>query len=221
MIRTLRGWAAGAVLALAVTASGCAGNGWEDVLNGRDRYGYGSDVRGEVRDVGSRTIEVRTENGRSARVRYDGSTDVRYRDRRYSVRSLERGDYVTVRTSRDRGGDLYARSVVVQRSARADRGGYDGRTAGRRVERRDDRRVPPRRADAYARGVLDGRVGLVDRRTMAFQLRSTERGTVQVIAARSATRDTRNRIDRLRQGEYVRLRGRFIDENRFEVEGFR
>lgn len=220
MIRTLRGWAAGAVLALAVTAGGCAGNGWEDVLNGRDPYGYGSEVRGEVRDVGSRTIEVRTEGGRSTRVWYDRSTDVRYRDRRYSVRSLERGDYVTVRTSRGREGDLYARSVVVRRSARADRG-YDGRTTDRRADRRDDRRVPPRRADSYARGVLDGRVGLVDRRTMAFQLRSTERGTVQVIAGRNATRDTRNRIDRLRQGEYVRLRGRFIDENRFEVEGFR
>jgi hypothetical protein len=215
MIRTLRGW--GAVLALAVTAGGCAGNGWEDVLNGRDRYGYGNEVRGEVRDVGSRTIEVRTDGGRSQRVRYDGSTDVRYRDRRYSVRSLERGDYVTVRTSRARDGDLYARSVVVRRSARADRGGYEGRRDDRRVERR----VPPRRADAYARGVLDGRVGLVDRRTMAFQLRSTERGTVQVIAGRGAGRETRNRIDRLRQGEYVRLRGRFIDENRFEVEGFR
>lgn len=217
MIRTLRGWAAGAVLALAVTAGGCAGNGWEDVLNGRDRYGDGSEVRGEVRDVGSRTIEVRTDGGRSARVRYDGSTDVRYGDRRYPVRSLERGDYVTVRTSRARDGGLYARSVVVRRSARADRGGYEGRTADRRVERR----VPPRRTDSYARNAVDGRVGLVDRRTRAFQLRSAEHGNVQVIVARNAGRDTRNRLDRLRQGEYVRLRGRFIDENRFEVEGFR
>lgn len=216
MIRTLRGWAAGAVLALAATAGGCAGNGWEDVLNGRDRYGYGSEVRGEVRDVGSRTIELRTDGGRSARVRYDGSTDVRYRDRRYSVRSLERGDYVSVRTSRDRGGDLYARSVVVRRSARADRGVYD-----RRDDRRAERRVPPRRTDSYARSALDGRVGLVDRRLNAFQLRTTERGTVRVVAARNAGRDTRSRIDRLREGEYVRLRGRFIDENRFEVEGFR
>jgi len=220
MIRTLRGWAAGAVLALAVTAGGCAGNGWEDVLNGRDRYGYGSEVRGQVRDVGSRTIELRTEGGRSARVRYDGSTDVRYRDRRYSVRSLERGDYVTVRTSRERDGDLYARSVVVRRSARADRG-YDGRTTDRRVDRRDDRRVPPRREQGvYGRTTnLEGRVGHVARD--GFYLHETARGTVSVDLPRNAPRSLREHLLRLRQGQRVRVVGRFLSEDRFEVQGFR
>jgi hypothetical protein len=216
MIRTLRGWAAGAVLALSVTAGGCAGMGWEDVLDGNDRYGYGSEVRGEVRDVGQRTIEVRTDGGRSARVRYDGSTDVRYRDRRYSVRSLERGDYVTIRTHRERDGDLYARSVVVRRSARADRGVYD-----RRDDRRADRRVPPRRTDGvYGRTTtLQGRVGLVDRN--GFRLHDTPRGTVVVNVPRNAPRSTRDRVERLRSGQRVRLVGRFLSEDRFEVQGFR
>lgn len=215
MIRTLRGWAAGAVLALAVTAGGCAGNRWDDVLNGGDRYGYGSDIRGEVRNVGSRTIELRTENGRNARVRYDGSTQVRYRDRRYSVRSLERGDYVTIRTHRERDGDLYARSVVVRRSARSERV-YD-----RRPSDRADRRVPPRRGDVYARTSLEGRVGRVDRGGSRFELRDTRQGTVWVSVPRGASRGTRERISRLREGQHVRLRGRFLSDNRFEVEGFR
>jgi hypothetical protein len=215
MIRTLRGWAAGAVLALAVTAGGCAGMGWEDVLDGGDRYGYGSDIRGEVRDVGSRTIELRTENGRHTRLRYDGSTNVRYRDRRYSVRSLERGDFVSIRTHRERDGDLYARSVVVQRSAGADR------VHDRRREGRAERRVPPRRADAYARTSLEGRVGRVDRGSGRFELRDTREGTVWVNVPRTASRGMRERISRLREGQHVRLRGRFISGNRFEVEGFR
>ena len=215
MIRTLRGWAAGAVLALAATAGGCAGNSWDDVLYGGDRYGYGSDIRGQVRDVGSRTIELRTESGRNARVRYDGSTDVRYRDRRYSVRSLQRGDYVTIRTYRERDGDLYARSVEVRRSARADRV-YD-----RRRDDRADRRVPPRRSDVYARTSVEGRVGRVDRRGGRFELRDTRQGTVWVTVPRNASRGMRERISRLREGQHVRLQGRFLSGNRFEVEGFR
>lgn len=216
MMRTFRGWAAGAVLALGLTAAGCAGNGWDDVLyGGEDRYGYGSDIRGEVRDVGSRSIELRTQNGRSTRVRYDGSTNVRYRDRRYSVRSLERGDYVTIRTHRERDGDLYARSVVVQRSARTDRV-YD-----RRTDRRAERRAPPRRGDVYARTSLEGRVGRVDRGGGRFELRDTREGTVWVNVPRTASRGTRERISRLREGQHVRLQGRFLSGNRFEVEGFR
>jgi hypothetical protein len=214
MIRTLRGLAAGAVLALATTAGGCAGMGWEDVLDGGDRYGYGSEVRGQVRDVGSRTIELRTDGGRNARVRYDGSTDVRYGDRRYSVRSLERGDYVTVRTHRERDGDLYARSVVVRRSARADR-------VHDRDRRTTDRRYPPRRTDAYARTSLDGRVGRVDRAGTRFELHGTREGTVWVTVPRNASRGTRDRISRLREGQHVRLQGRFLSGNRFEIEGFR
>jgi hypothetical protein len=213
MIRTLRGLAAGAVLALATTAGGCAGYGWEDVLDGPGGYGYETDVRGEVRGVGSRHIELRTDGGRNTRVRYDGRTDVRYGDRRYSVRNLDRGDQVVVRVD-DRGhGERYARWISVRRSANADRV-YDRRT--------DDRRVPGRRGDdAYTRTSVEGRVGRVDRGSDRFELRGTSRGTVWVSVPRNASRGMRERIDRLREGQHIRLRGRFLSDNRFEVEGFR
>lgn len=217
MTRTLRGWAAGAVLALAATAAGCAGNGWDDVLYGSDRYGYASDIRGEVRDVGSRSIELRTDRGRNERIRYDRSTNVRFRDRQYSINSLERGDWVTIRTHRQRNGDLYARTVLVQRSARADRRVYDRG----RDDRVYDRRTPPRRGDVYTRTTLEGRVGRVDRSGARFELRGTREGTVWVTAPRAAARGTRERISRLREGQHVRLQGRFLSGNRFEVEGFR
>lgn len=214
-IRTLRGWAASAVLALAMTAGGCAGANWDDVLYGGDSHGYQNDVRGEVREVGSRSMEVRTNGGRTVRVYHDRYTEVRYGDRRGSVRTLERGDDVTVRTRRERDGDLYARAVIVQRSSRG-AGGYD-----RRDDRRHDRRNPPRRDEAYARTSVEGRVGRVDRDGTRFELRGTREGTVWVSVPRNAQRGVRDRISRLREGQFVRLQGRFLSDNRFEVQGFR
>lgn len=213
MIRTLRGMAASAVLALAVTAGGCAGAGWDDVLYGGDTYGSATDIRGEVRDVGSRSLEVRTDGGRTVRVYHDRYTEVRYGDRRYSVRSLERGDDVVVRARRERDGDLYARSVVVRR-----------RRSGGAYERREERRyprIPPRRDDAYDRTSIEGRVGRVDRDGTRFELRGTREGTVWVTVPRDAGRSVRDRVSRLREGQHVRLRGRFLSNNRFEFEGFR
>lgn len=213
MIRTLRGMAATAVLALAATAGGCAGVGWEDVLYGGDTYGSATDIRGEVRDVSSRSLVVRTDGGRTVRVYHDRYTEVRYGDRRYSVRSLERGDDVVVRARRERDGDLYARSVVVRRSRGG--GAYE-----RREERRYPR-IPPRRDDAYDRTSLEGRVGRVDRDGTRFELRGTREGTVWVTVPRGAGRSVRDRVSRLREGQHVRLRGRFLSSNRFEFEGFR
>ena len=214
-IRTLRGWAASAVLAVAMTAGGCAGASWDDVLYGGDSHGYQNDIRGEVREVGSRSMEVRTSGGRTVRVYHDRYTEVRYGDRRGSVRTLERGDDVTVRTRRERDGDLYARAVIVQRSSRG-AGGYD-----RRGDRRDDRRDDRRRDDAYARTSVEGRVGRVDRDGTRFELRGTREGTVWVSVPRNAQRGVRDRVSRLREGQFVRLQGRFLSDNRFEVQGFR
>ena len=218
MIRTLRGWAARAALALAVTAGGCAGTGWDDVLYGGGGYGLDRDLQGEVRGVGRRTIDLRTEDGRYASVRYDSRTDVRYRDRRYSPRALERGDVVTVRLDRTRNGELYARNVVVRRTMRETRGTYDRRGDGRRGP---GTRAPDRRDERYTRTSLEGSVGRVDRSAGRFEVRGTRQGTVWATLAPRADRGVRQRLSQLREGQHVRLRGRFLSDNRFEVEGFR
>src|SRR3990170_3781387 len=102
MIRTLRGWAAGAVLALGITAGGCAGGGLQDVMNGgRPGGSYAGEIRGEVRDVDARSIDIHTENGRMQRVRIDGRTSVQYDGRRYSPSALRAGDRVVMRVNRD------------------------------------------------------------------------------------------------------------------------
>ncbi len=215
MKRMMRGLAAGAALALAAVSGGCAGYGMEDVLNGgRGGWGSTSEMRGEVRDVSERyrTIHVRRDNGRAVAVRYDSRTEVTYNGRRYRPSSLDRGDYVSMRVSRDSRGELYTRHVTLRRDVRAardrDRGRYDDRD---RHDRRDDR---------YEARAAEGRVGRVDRGGRRFELR-TERGSVWVTLPSNASRGVRERFGRLRRGDYVRVSGRYTANGRFQMDRFR
>ena len=211
-MRGMRGWAAGAVLALTAALAGCGGYGWEDVYGGVG--GWGGDVRGQVQDVHERyrTIVVRRDDGRRIDVRYDSRTDVVYGDRRYRPESLDRGDYVSMRVDRDRRGQLLARHIVVRRSVR-DRDVYRDRDRDRdRYPRDDEYRYDARTAE--------GRVERVDRREGRFQLRTGGR-TVWVTVPSSAGRGVRERVSRLREGDYVRVYGRYRGRDRFELERFR
>lgn len=220
MIRMMRGLAAGAVLALASVSGGCAGYGMEDVYNGRGGLGGGSELRGQVEAVHSRynTIRLRRDNGRVADVRYDSRTEVVDRDRRYRAESLNRGDQVTVRVRRDSRGQMYARQVVVRRNARTV---YDRDRVPDR--RREDRRYEDRRDrddGRYDARSVEGRVGRVDRSGRRFELRS-DRGTVWVSVAPNASRAVRDRFQRLRQGDRVRVSGRYVGRDRFQMDRFR
>jgi hypothetical protein len=224
MIRMMRGLAASAVLALAAVSGGCAGYGMDDIYGGRGGWGGSSEIHGRVEGVHSRynTIRVRRDNGRTADVRYDGRTEVVDHDRRYRAESLDRGDYVSLRVSRDSRGQLYTRHVTVRRNAAPV---YDrGRAPDRR--RDDDRRWDDRRDrrddDRYyydARAV-EGRVERVDRSGRRFLLRGT-RGNVWVALPSNAGRGTRERFQRLRTGEYVSVSGRYVSRDRFQLERFR
>lgn len=234
MKKMMRGLAAGAALALATVASGCAnaygyeGGGW----------GGSSEMRGTVTSVHDRysTIRLRRDNGRVADVRYDSRTEVVSNGRRYRPESLDRGDYVSIRVDRDSRGQLYTRHVTVRREAREtysrdrDRGRIDdrrdrdrGRIDDRRDRGRDDRYND--RRDRGDRGwndvrAVDGRVGRVDRGGRRFELR-TERGTVWVLLPSNADRGARERLERLRTGDYVHVSGRYEGNNRFRMDRFR
>lgn len=219
MIRMMRGLAAGAALALAAVSGGCAGYGMEDVYGGRGGWGGSSEMRGQVDAVHSRynTIRLRRDNGRVADVRYDSRTEVVDRDQRYRAESLDRGDYVTMRVSRDSRGQLYARHVTVRRNARAV---YDRVPDRRRGDDRYDDRRNRRDDDRYDARAVEGRVGRVDRSGRRFELRS-ERGTVWVSVAPNAGRGVRDRFQRLRTGEHVRVSGRYVGRERFQAEQIR
>ncbi len=208
MTTTIRRLMAAATLALAAPAAGCAGTGWDDVLHGSPGR-TSNEVTGTVSRVDSRdqTIQMRDDRGRDVRVRYDRRTRVTYRGRDYRPDALERGDLVTARLQRDRSGDLYTRQVIVRRDARG----------------RDDR---PRDGDREVREVregrqtLDGRVARVDRNDGRFQLRTGSR-TVWITLPYRPSGSIENRFRRLRQGDRIRVQGRWIDEQRFELDRFR
>lgn len=220
MTRTVRGLALAAAAALGLSASGCAGTGWEDVMNGNWN---GSQVEGEIRgvDTRSRSLRVTTERGRDETVRYDSRTEVRDGDRRIGVSSLRRGDGVTLRLARDSRGALYTDYVYVRRSA-SDRGTWNDRADERREEARDrweDRR-DDNRSDSRLVRRFEGRVGRIDRSGQRFELR-TDNHSYWVSLRNNRDGGDRSRFARLRGGEYVRVEGRLNSSSTLELTDFR
>ena len=222
MIRMMRGLAAGAALAVAAVSGGCAGNGWDDVYGGRGGWGGSSELHGRVEGVQTRlhTIQLRRDNGRREVVRFDGRTEVVSGNRRTTAASLDRGDYVSMRVSRDSRGRLYTRHVTVRHENRQVYRG-DDRVRDRVPDRRrDDRRYEDRRDERYDARSVTGRVGRVDRSGRRFELRG-DRGTVWVSVAPNASRGVRDRFQRLREGDRVSVTGRYVGRDRFQMERFR
>jgi hypothetical protein len=169
-------------------------------------YGHwgGSDLVGEVRyiDTRARQIELSTDAGRKFLVKYDNNTRVTYRQRDYAVANLETGDYVAVRAQQDRDGRYFTDLITVRESVQ-ERGGYG--TGGGNVGRLDK---------------LEGRVEYVDSRRGTFEIRDRSNRLVVVSLPYDAPRVISDRFKRLREGDYVRVEGRFINRERFELENF-
>jgi Domain of unknown function (DUF5666) len=160
------------------------------------------DIVGEVRSVDSRSrqIEIRTDAGRTQNIQYDSQTRVVYRQREYAVSNLEPGDYVAVSTEQDRDGRLYAAVVTVRESVQ-DRGGSTRDRAGR-LDR------------------LEGTVESIDSRRGQFEVRDRSNRLIVVALQYNAPRSLSDRFDRLREGDTVRIEGRFLNPDRFELESF-
>jgi hypothetical protein len=170
-------------------------------LDGPGDYGSTDDTLvGEVRhvDARNREIELRTDAGRNWQIRYDHSTRVTYRQREYTVTNLEPGDYIAMRTQQDRDGRLYAEQVTVRESVQ-DRGG----------------RGQKGRLDSF-----EGSVEYIDNRRGSFEVRNRQSRLVVVTLPYNMPRAVSDRFNRLRVGDNVRVEGRFINQDRFELENF-
>ena len=187
---------------MVLVLAGCHELGHVDGLG--DYGSMGGEVVGEVQyvDTRSQQMEIRADNGRINVVRYDNYTRVVYRQREYQVTNLERGDYVAVRMQQDRDGRLYTNLVTVRESAQ-DRGYARGQSGNRS------------RLD-YA----EGRVEYVDSRRGRFELRDRRNRLIVVSIAFNAPRQITDRFNRLRSGDYVRIEGRAVSADRFELEYF-
>ncbi len=197
-----------AALAIALLSlTGCAAGSLGQVLGGYGLPGVGRSIDGRVGYVDSRyqQIQIQPSNGRTVTLDYDSRTEVVYRNQRYSVRSLERGDYVRARVQEDNRGRPYVDRITVEQSARDTRGG-----------RRDDGRY-----DTRTRQTFQGRVGTVDYQRGYFQLQEGSRRSYTVaMPFRPSSRDL-ERFRRLRRGDKVRIEGVFLDNGRIELYRFR
>jgi hypothetical protein len=174
-------------------------------VDGPGDYGgiFGNnDLVGEIRNVDTRAkeIELRTEAGRREYVRYDNNTRVVYRQREYTVSNLEPGDYVAVRAQQDRNGG-YSTDYITVRESTQDRGGYSGKS-GSRLDR------------------LEGTVEFIDSRRGTFEVRSRNGRRILVSLPFDASRADRQRFDRLREGDTVRLEGTYVNQDRFDFQAF-
>ncbi|TMA57021.1 MAG: hypothetical protein E6J73_20020 [Deltaproteobacteria bacterium] len=170
-------------------------------VDGLGNYGgAGGDVVGEVEyvDTRAREIEIRTDSGRTSVLRYDDRTQVVYQQRNYSVASLEPGDYIAARVQQDRDGRDYTNTITVRESVQ-DRGNQRG---GGRLDR------------------TEGRIEYVDQRRGTFELRDQRNRLIIVSVAFNAPGPVIDQFNRLRNGDYVRIEGKSVSSDRFELANF-
>lgn len=190
------------LLALLLSLPGCVGLGTlADVMAG-DILNGGRDLSGEISRIDSRRqeIELRSGWGGNERIRYDGRTQVLYRQQRYSVRDLERGDVVRVLLTQNRDGRLIADRIQVQQSTRDRRD--TSRSARARVER------------------ISGSVRRIEARAGWFELQPSRGSTLRVSLPARADRSLSDRLQRLRKGQRVQIQGEPIGNGRVVLVRF-
>ena len=148
---------------------------------------------------------ARSDAGRKFLVRYDNNTRVSYRERDYAVTNLEPGDYVAMRAQQDRDG-RYSTDLITVKESVQERGGYSGSSSGS--------------GNVGGLDKLEGRVESVDSRRGTLEIRDRSNRLVVVSLPYNAPRAISDRLNRLREGDYVRMEGRFLNRDRFELENF-
>lgn len=203
-------------LTSACAQTGGLGSVLGSILNqgqGQPSGGNGSgDVVAEVQSVDTRNqaIQVRTQNNQTANVYYDNRTQVVYNNQGYSVTALERGDVVNMRISQTGNNQYYTDYIQVTQSAQQ-RGATGGGTSGGGAYGN----VDPNQLYNVA-----GNVNQVDYQRGLFTVRDNNGNVTPVAMPYNATRTDAARFQQLRSGDYVRLRGRWVSRERFELVGF-
>jgi len=200
----------GLTLALALTVSaGCSDNNF--ALVGRETLPASATqavpdefvATVERVNTGAREINLRPNDGRARVVGYSTDTRVMYRGREYPVSQLEAGDIVAMQLRQDSRGNSYTDLIRVQESIRD------------RDQSRGDTYRP-----ATGIQTVDGRVEQIDVQRYSFEMRDQSRERVLVSLPDNARRSDIDRFRALRSGDYVRVEGRFLDRERFELDGF-
>ena len=125
----MRGTIITSALAATLALGGCAGGlgnlgALGEILGQATGAGAGGQQQGQGQlqaevqsvDTNNQRLYVRTQQGQSGAVRFDSNTQVIYRQERYPVTALERGDVVSVQVQQIANNELYAARVDVVQS---------------------------------------------------------------------------------------------------------
>lgn len=154
-------------------------------------------------ETSSRQIYLRPEDSRNRVVGYSSDARVLYQGRQYSIAQLERGDKVSMQLKQDSLGNSYTNLIRVQESIR-----------DRNQSRSGDA------SPGFRMQTVDGRVEQLDFQRRSFEIRDLSRERVIVSLPSNAQRSDVDRFRALRDGDYVRVEGKFLDRQRFELATF-
>ena len=202
---TMRAMRAAPALLMAMALGGCSGGGLGDILGGVLGGGAGGQpqsgtVTVEVQEVRtqSQEIMVRTQDGQTGPILFDGNTQVIYNNQNYPVTALERGDVVDMRVQQIQQG-YYTDLIQVRQSVQERQGGTPGTGTA---------------SDVYR---VEGTIASIDTSRGMFTLNMTQGGTVPVYLPSNASTAMRDRLRDYRAGDYVRVEIRPIDEQNAQL----
>ena len=180
-------------LVAALAAGGCTQGG---LLGGILNPAPSDQVAGTVSGVDTRAqqIFITTDNGQQLALQYDSRTQVDYQGQSYPVGNLQRGDVVTARVQGTTNGGYYTDSIQVTQSAQSSGGGN------------------------YQ--TIEGTVGQINYQDGTFLLTPRNGSSVIVAMPYNPRQTDVQRFNQLRNGDYVRLQGQYVANNRFQVASF-
>jgi hypothetical protein len=169
----------------------------ESVQN-RGTTGATTDVRGTVTQntPAYNSIAMETRSGQYILV-HDAQTRVRYRNAAYPVQNIQAGDDVVVRPRAGVSGTFPVADLITVTAKARDRSG------------------PGIRLDS-----VEGRVEYIDSQRGTFEIRDKNKRLIIVNLRFNPPRAASDRFNRLRNGDSVRIEGRYLNQDRFELENF-
>src|SRR5512141_1560614 len=191
-----------AILAVAATAACSSTGGLGNILGGvLGQQGQGQ-VSGTVRSVDTRyqQIQLQQSNGQNVTLGYDNQTQVVYQNQNYSVSNLEYGDQVTARIANNNSNNstYYTDLIQVDQSVSSN----SGTGTSSNVQQ------------------FEGTARNIDRTNGTFQLTGSNYGTLVVSLPYNPRQTDVNRFNNMRAGDYVRIYGVLLNNNRVELRQF-
>lgn len=158
-------------------------------------------------DTRSQVVFIRQQDGSTVSVAYDSRTQVVYNNQNYAVTALESGDQVRARiiTNGNNSNNYYTDLIEVTQSVTSNNGGNGGTYNG------------TNNGQVYS---VSGNVRSVDTQNGVFTLSTQGNGYLTVSMPYNARSTDVTRFRNLRIGDWVQIKGVYLNETRVELRNF-